>query len=74
MESYLREVVERIVSGGSCPSEKLQKIRSGVPVTAVAKYWNEVKLNIFLEERDTSYARYGYRNAGNLIEKHLIDK
>ena len=74
MESYLREVVERIVSGGTCPSEKLQKISSGVPVTGVAKYWNEVILNIFMEKGDTSYARDGYHNAVNLIEKHLIYK
>jgi len=74
MESYLRDVVERVAAGGSCPSEKLQKIRSGVPLTVVAKYWNEVILSIFIEKGDTSYARDGYHNAVNLIEKHLIYK
>ena len=74
MESYFRDVIDNIVAGSQCPSDKLEKIRSGVPVTVVAKHWNEVILNLFMEKGDTAYARDGYHNAINLIEKHLIFK
>lgn len=74
MESFLRRTIDDIVNGIPCPSDKLEKIRSGVPAAVVLKSWNEVILSLFLEKGDTAYARDGYHNAVNLIEKHLIHK
>ena len=74
MKSYLRKVVDDIMIGKCCPSHKLEKIKAGVPVSVVSKTWHDVILDIFLEKGDTAYARDGYHDAINLIEKHLIEK
>ena len=74
MKSYLRKVVDDIIVGKGCPSQKLEKIKNGVPESVITKAWHDVILGIFLEKGDTVYARDGYHDAINLIEKHLVEK
>ena len=74
MKSYLRKVVDDIIVGKVCPSQKLEKIKNGVPESVINKAWHDVILGIFLEKGDTAYARDGYHDAINLIEKHLVEK
>lgn len=74
MQSYLRKMVDDTISGIPCPIHKLEKIRKGVPDIVITKAWDDVILGIFLEKGDTAYARDGYHDAVNLIEKHLLEK
>lgn len=74
MELYLRDIVEKMINGLVCPAQDLKSIRDAVPEHVIVKSWNEVILKIFLEKGDTAYARDGYHNAVNLIEKHLLFK
>ena len=74
MESYLRNMIDMMIAGSECPSRDLSDIKHSVPRHIVTKHRNEVILKLFLEKGDTAYARDGYHNAINLIEKHLIFK
>ena len=74
MQSYLRNIVDQMVSGHPCPAEDLQSMQKGVPEHIISSVWDEVILCLFLEKGDTAYAREGYHDAINLIEKHLIKK
>ena len=74
MQSYLRNIVDQRVAGQPCPSSDLQKVQKGVPEHIISSVWDEVILCLFLEKGDTAYAREGYHEAINLIEKYLIKK
>ena len=74
MKSYLRKIVDNTVGGMPCPTSDLDKIRRGVPEHVITKNWDDVILGLFLEKGDTAYARDGYHDAINLIEKHLLEK
>ncbi len=74
MQSYLRNIVDQMVLGHPCPAEDLQGMQKGVPEHIISSVWDEVILCLFLEKGDTAYAREGYHDAINLIEKHLIKK
>ncbi len=74
MKSYLRKMVDDTIVGVPCPIKNLEKIKKGVPEYVITKAWDDVILGIFLEKGDTAYARDGYHDAVNLIEKHLLEK
>lgn len=74
MKSYLRKMVDDTVMGMTCPTKDLEKIRAGVPDHVVTKTWDDVIFSLFLEKGDTAYARDGYHDVVNLIEKHLLKK
>ena len=74
MKSYLRNIIDSMIIGESCPVNDLKEIRLSVPQEIIVKHWNDVILGLFLEKGDTAYARDGYHHAVNLIEKHLLTK
>jgi len=67
-------MVDDTIMGVPCPVDNLKKIKKGVPEYVITKTWDDVILGIFLEKGDTAYARDGYHDAINLIEKHLLEK
>ena len=74
MESYLRNVIEKIVNHQACPAKNLEEIRACVPEDIVMSAWSDVIMCLFMEKGDTAYAREGYHSAVNLVEKHLLRK